>query len=510
MRRLRLSRFLSPMVGLLLLYLIGCSSTPGTNSSATSNRSTAPVSLSITDDPPSGVTVLFFQISLTAANLTPAAGSGTVSLLNNNTPIQIDVTQLQAISDFLSTANVTAGTYNSLALTFANPQLVIFNESDQTIASSCPVQTVCQLTPPVDNASMVTFSSTPFPLTLSAGNPLGLLLDFHLNRVIQSDLSVNLGATNGVTIRELPPMPPPGPQPFGFLFGTIQSVNASQNQFTVQTGWGGTFTVDVNSSTTYQNFPSSACSTSEFACVAGGDIVQVQVASVQPDNTLVAASVSYVQAASQQVVQGNVISLSTSSSGTVMTLLLHWSPNLNSLPWGGVAAVTVPSSATFSVDSGNFTIPSGLSFSSASDLLVGQNVQVAVVAGTLSNSGGTHHWTPPSVSFTTNSVELEPSQVSGTITAIDSSASTFTIATFPNFFAPWSNWNSSNPNWTPTQVTVDTTAQTTFQDLSPDSSAGLSTKTVVSVRGWIFATPGAATPSTQAAETVVDRANGYF
>jgi len=508
MRRLLLCCFLSPLLGLLLLYLVGCSSTPVTNSSASSNSSTAPVSLSITDDPPSGVTVLFFQISLTAATLTPAAGSGTVSLLNNNTPIQIDVTQLQAISDFLSTANITAGTYNSLALTFANPQLVIFNESDQAIASTCPVQTICQLTPQVDNAAPLTFSSTPFPLTLTAGNPLGLLLDFHLNQVIQSDLSVNLGVTNGVTIKELSP-PPSGP-PFGFLFGAIQSVDTSQNQFTVQTGWGGTFTVDVNSSTTYRNFPSSACSTGEFACLATGDIVQVQVASVQADNTLVAASVSYVQAASQQVVQGNVINLSTSSGSTVMTLLLHWSPNANSLPWGGVASVTVPSTATFSVDSGNFTIPSGLSFSSSSDLLVGQNVQVAVVSGTLSNSGGTHHWSPPSVSFTTNSVELEPSQITATITAIDSSASSFTVTTFPNFFAPWSNWNSSHPNWTPTQITVDTTSQTTFQDLSPDSFAGLSTNTVVSVRGWIFATPGAATPSTQAAETVVDRANGYF
>jgi Domain of unknown function (DUF4382) len=318
MSGLRRCRFLSPMVGLLLLSLIGCSSTPMTNSSASSNSSTAPVSLSITDDPPSGVTVLFFQISLTAANLTPVSGTGTVSLLNNNAPIQIDVTQLQAISDFLSTANIAAGTYNSLALTFANPQLVIFNESDQTIANTCSVGTVCQVTPQVDNASTLTFSSTLFPLTLTAGNPLGLLLDFRLNQVIQSDLSVNLGVTNGVTIKELLPLPPSLLPPFGFLFGTIQGVDASQSQFTVQTGWGGMFTVDVNSSTTYRNFPSSACSTSELACVATGDVVQVQVASVQADNTLVVASVSYVQAASQQVVQGNVISLSTSSGSTVM------------------------------------------------------------------------------------------------------------------------------------------------------------------------------------------------
>lgn len=197
MRRLRLSVCSCLVFGLLLLGLVGCSSTPVTNSSANGSASTALVSLSMTDDPPSGVTVLFFQISLTAAYLTPTSGSGNVSLLNNNTPIQVDVTQLQAITDFLSTAQVAAGTYKSLTLTFANPRLVIFNQSDQTIASTCPVQTVCQVTPQIDGSATLTFSTAPFPLTLTPGNPLGFLLDFHLNEVIQQDLSVNWESQTG-------------------------------------------------------------------------------------------------------------------------------------------------------------------------------------------------------------------------------------------------------------------------------------------------------------------------
>ena len=103
MRRLRVSLSL----GIMLLLLVACGQGPNSNTSAANNSSQ--VSLSITDEPPNGVTVLFFQVSLTAASLTPASGSS-VSLLTNNTPIQIDVTQLQAISAFLSTANVPAGT----------------------------------------------------------------------------------------------------------------------------------------------------------------------------------------------------------------------------------------------------------------------------------------------------------------------------------------------------------------------------------------------------------------
>ena len=503
-------------IGLILLFLAGCSQAPVTSTSPgptgtnnpTGTNSSGQVSLSMTDEPPSGVTVLFFQINLTAANLTPASGSSNVSLLSNNTPVQIDVTQLQAISAFLSTASVPTGTYNSLTLTFANPQLVIFNASDQAIASTCPLNSTCQLTPQLDNSSTLTFSSAPFPVSVAQNIPLGFLVDFHLNQVIQSDLSVNLGISNGVTVETLPPAPPIGPQPFGFLFGTVQSVNASQSQFTLQTRDARTFTIDVNSSTTYANFPSSVCTTSSLSCLAPGQIVKVQVGSVQADGTLLAAGISYVQAAAQLVVEGDIIGLSTSNGSTVMKLLLHWCPPDNSmLLFGGIASVTISPTATFSVDSDNFTIPAGLSFASASDLLVGQEVQVDVVAASLSNVASPAPWAPPTVSFTTDSVELEPSQVTGTITTINSSASTFTITTFPNFFVPWltANWVS----WTPTQITVETTSQTTYQGLSTDSFSGLETNSLVSVRGWLFSTSGP-TPSTLVAETVLGRPQGFF
>lgn len=130
----------------------------------------------------------------------------------------------------------------------------------------------------------------------------------------------------------------------------------------MQTRDGRTFTIDVNGSTTYENFPASGvCMTPNgFSCLASGQIVKVQVASVQADGTLLAAEVSYVQAATQQVVEGNIVGLSTPNGTTVMTLLLHWSPDPGPLPFGGVATVTVSSTATFSVDSDGFTIPAGL------------------------------------------------------------------------------------------------------------------------------------------------------
>jgi len=498
---MRTSLFLA--TGLVMFLLAGCGGGSMMNSQAV--NSTSQVSLSMTDDPPSGVTVLFFQIDLTAAALTPASGTGTVSLLNGTTPVEIDVTELQAISAFLSAANVPAGTYNNLTLTFANPQLVIFNASNTSFASTCAVGNVCQITPQVDNSATVTLSSSPFPVTVGMNTPVGFLVDFHLNNVIQPDLSVNLGVANGVTIKTLPPAPPSGFPPFGFVKGTVQSINASQNQFTLQTRDDRTFTIDVNSNTTYENFPTSICPMSAFSCLAAQQSVKVQVASVEGPGEVLAGEVDYIQQASQQTAEGNIIGLTTANGTTTMMLLLHWSRDDNHLPFGGIATVTVPSTATFSIDSGSFTIPSGLSFASATDLLMGQKVQVDVVAGSLTTANSMAKWSPPSVSFTTDSVELEPSEVTGTITAIGSSGSSFTITTMPDFFMAW-----SNHNWMPEQITVDTTSQTTYFNLNPANFMGLSTNSMVSVRGWLFNTPSGATPSTQVAETVVGRSDGFF
>ncbi len=497
----------------LCALLAGCGSnlTNSTSNPAPAANS-APVTLSMTDDPPAGVSVLFFQITLTDASLTPASSSSStspVSLLGS-TPVQIDVTQLQALSAFLSTANVTAGMYNSLSLTFASPQLVIFNASNTSIASSCAVGSVCEIAPSVDGSSTVSLTSAPFPVTISATSPLGFLIDFHLNTIIQSDLSVNLGVSNGVTVAELPPVIPPQPPRFGFVTGTVEMVNTSQSQFTLQTPWGKTFTFDTGTSTTYNDFPASACTTAGFSCLAQGQVVQVQVTGVQSGGVLTAGQITYVQAASQQTVEGTIIGY----NATQLKLLVHQNrSNDISFPLGGIAVVTIDKGATFSVDANGFTIPAGMVFAGIENLTRGQGVQVAVEPGTLTapnTSSNIIGWGPPSsITFTTNNIQLEPSQMSGTVTAIDSSASSFTLASFPSIaFGPWAPEAVQG-------ITVDTTAQTTYQGFSTDSFDGLADQDAVSVNGWLFETDNglldsAITPPVALAQTVTLHSFGMF
>jgi Domain of unknown function (DUF4382) len=466
-----------------------------------------PVSLTMMDDPPAGVNVLFFQVTLTSATLTQQSNGGPVALISM--PIQIDVTQLQALSAFLNTVNSGAGVYTGLNLTFANPQLVIFNASDAGLGSGCAVGSICQLTPSMQPTT-VALTAAPFPLTLSANNSLGLVVDFHLNTVIQPDLSVNLGATNGITVSQLPSTPG-GPPRFGYLRGTVEALHADSSAFTLQTAWGGTFWVTTNGSTTWNDFPSTACSTAGLGCLGVGQAVQVQVASVDSTTGLTAAQVTYLDTAGAQSAEGTVLFVTPpvtniANAPWMVEMILHTDPmNVTALPLGGLAQVQVDPAATFAVGANGFTMPSGLSFGTVHDVYAGQTIQAAIEPGTLTTSSTTptaSGWAPPpSVTFTTNSLQLEPSQMSGMISSIGTGsggAGNFSLGLNLAFLGfPAS-----------TAVTLDnvqTTAQTAYQGFTPDDFTGLAANQFVSVSGWVFAPANLAGAPTMVAQTVVLR-----
>jgi hypothetical protein len=422
---------------------------------------------------------------------------------------------------------VPEGTYTGMSLTFAtNPQLTIFNGSGATIgsgANACANNTVCQLTPATTPLTL-TFSTAPFPVTLTASTPLAFKLDIHLNTVIQPDLTVNLAAPNGVTISQLPPPNVAGGpiSRLGHLMGTIQGAmpysvmpNPYQIQSIVvlQTGDGRTFNIGVNSSTTY-SYPSSVCSTNNFACMAQGQIVKVEV-NLLPGGTLLASQVSYVQPAGQTVVQGNIIRLSTSGGNTLMDLILQKGPPTPTAtalpPFGHRATVTVPPvGVTYAVDSDSFTIPGGLTFTSASSLVVGQQVSVVVAPGSVITASNAPSSTaivgPAATTFTASSITLEPSQITGSVAAINAPALSFTLSTMPNFFVPPTAVTSSAPPIpAPVNITVQTTTATTFTGLTPDDLSGLAVNNIVSVGGWVFLTPSGTPKITLAAKAVLGR-----
>jgi hypothetical protein len=509
----RAAQFL--FIAVFLLFLSGCGSQSPVTTTPPTNPTPAdvPVSLTVTDTPPQGVTVLFFQLNLTGATLTSSTG-GSVSLYpgllqqNAYPAIPVNVTQLQTDSAFLASANVPAGTYTGLSLTFSsNSQLTIYNGSGAPIGG-CANNTVCQLTPSPSGLNP-TFNTAPFPITLAANSPLAFMLDIHLNTVIQPDLSVNLGATNGVTVSQLPTPPSGAPiSALGNLTGTIQSVNgmecesttcASSDSLTLQTGDGRTFNINVDSNTTY-NYPSSVCSADNFSCLAAQQIVNVAL-SLQTNGNLLASKVTYVQPPGQMVVEGNIIQVSTSGGNTIIDMISQQGPppppTASALPpFGQRVTVTVPpTGVTYFIDSGTFTLPNGLSFTGAADLSVGEEVSVVVAPGSVTTASGPNIpspsplpiTSPAPTTFTANSITLEPGQITGSVSGwapISASALTFTLSTYPNYFVPPSATAGVAPIPMPVNITVQATSATTFTN--PDSISGLAVGDVVSVKGWFF------------------------
>jgi len=462
---MRVPRAITVLMLLGFVFLAGCGSSSTTSVNQKPPAGMSNVSLTMGDTPPSGVTVLSFQIQVTGATL--ASSSGSVSILKE--PVEVEVTKLQTEAAFLSTAGVAAGTYQSISATFANAKLTIQNNSGAAIGS-CANGAVCELQPPI-NPAAVTYSSAPFPITLTANTPTGLKLDFNLNQSIQSDLSINptvtftqltVSADNGESEMEQ----------IDDLMGQVTAVSSANNQFTLQTGNGQTLTINVNSNTQFENLDSAGLANS-FASVQAGQTLEVNAA-LQSDGSLLATKVELKQtqteAAMQMGIEGTITSVDSATQFHMV--VLNEMEGMASIQPGNPVVVTIASGATFNIDMDGLTVPSGLTFAGASDLMVGQDVQVFLASG----STGTN--------VTTNQITLRMSQITASVSA--TSAAGFTLTGLPGLF--------TTAGITSIQVVVLPVTQ--YENVS--GLSGLSTGNSVSVRGLLFNTPG--TPTLIAAE----------
>src|ERR1700722_18127597 len=154
-------------MAVIALVFSGCGGTASnmsTNTPPASASQTSAVTLTVTDAPPAGVTVLSFEVTVNGAVLNP----GNVQLIAN--PQRIEVKQLETDSAFLSTMNVPAGTYQSITISVTNPELTVMNQSGAAIGN-CANNSVCHLEPAA--AGNVTFLSAPVPVLLAPNSPTG-------------------------------------------------------------------------------------------------------------------------------------------------------------------------------------------------------------------------------------------------------------------------------------------------------------------------------------------------
>jgi hypothetical protein len=445
-------------------------------------------SLTIHDNPPMGVTVLSFDIDVTGAALQPSDSSKQpVSMLSE--PEDIELEHLQTESALLASKSVPTGTYSSLMVSFANPHMTIQNQTPNPLtlgSQSCPSGQICEFDPKL-NQSSVTVQAAPFPITLTMNSPVVLKMDFNVDASVQAtDLSI----TPTVSLVQVPTTNSTGQQDDEDVevVGTISSP-PSGTTFMIQTGMNGpSYTISTDNNTQF-DFGTS-CSANNFSCLQKGQIVEVE-AKMQPDGSLLALEVKLFQPPNQISFAGTISSVS--SGGTSFQIVLFdeeaFGGEMGSFSMGIPLTINLATSPSFSIDSGGFMPPSGLSFASPADLMVGQEVRL--------HPTGLPSGMPPNVTVTVDQVQLEPSDVTGTVTASNTTSSpqTLTLGTLPSFFQ----------NAGVMSIQVDVLSNTRFETEEDRMVSGLSSFKMgdtVSVRGLLF--KNTSTP-TMVGEKVVDR-----
>jgi hypothetical protein len=469
------------IVGLILLT--DCGKAKRAGGSAGGGGNTAPMSIIVTDTPPSGLDVLSFQITITGATLQP----GNVSLITASQTLEL--TQLQTDHALLTTANVPVGTYTSMVLTFANPSMTVFN-TGTPIASTpvCKTNAFCTIQPKL-NAVSVTISTTPFPLPATLNTPVGLLLDLNVNNLVQNTgAAVDPTATGAVRVTTLASVQATTElDRLNDVVGKLTTVGT--NQFVLTTSNGNALTVNTDTTTKFF-FPTKVCAANNFTCLIAGQILSAQV-SLHGDGSLHAVAVNFEDSAGAQEIEGEIVSFpaGAASGTTEFNVVVHQAvPSNATMPVGGTAFVTIEDSTTlttFLIDNGGFTLPGGVSFASATDLVIGQEVLVRVGS---SSSG---------LAISSSRLILRPAQITAAIFLVDTGNARFTVNTLPSLFS------SATPS-TITQIMVQTTSQTVFINptVNQPGLTGLAAGQPVSTGGFLFNTPSGTAPVTQAAQTV--------
>jgi len=440
----------------MVLALSGCGSysSSSTTMYPPPTGQSAMVTVTVTDTPPAGVTVLSFELTVNGATLNP----GNVPLVY--TPAKIEVKQLETESAFLSTFGVPAGTYQSVTFNLTNPELTILNQSGAAIGS-CANNAICELKPAV--AGNVTFSGAPFPITLTSGTPAGFQVDVNVANLITNTLTVDFNATGVLSVAQLPlpGHPMDHLDDLNDLIGTVQSLDTTNSKFTLHTA-NGDFPVQANSGT---QFEFESCAANNFTCLQNGLVVKVD-AEVMAGGVFLAHKIEFEDDAADDELEGVVFKIDDGAHFEMVVLgELRSVTNVN---LGNPIVVTL-SNPTFEVKNDGLNVPSGLqgAFQSATDtsqLLPGQVVEIRAAAPA---SAG------PPIAVTANRVRLRMSQFTATVTGAPAPPN-FVLGSLPGLFTTAGI----------TSIGVQTSSATQFEGVT--SVSALADQNVVSVRGLLF------------------------
>ncbi|MGA7524557.1 MAG: DUF4382 domain-containing protein [Acidobacteriaceae bacterium] len=233
----RFTRYASPLA-LAVLLAAGCgdTSTPVQNQ----NVPTAPAFVIGTDAPVAGV--VSFSAQIQSIDAIDASGNS-VSLLSG-TPT-VDFARYNGLQTLLDMNDVPAGTYTQIAVTFGTATIGYL----QTASGAAPS---IQTEPAIFDSSSYT-ATLANPLVVAQTGPVGIRLDFRLDKSIEVDSSGQITGHVNPTL-DIRAVDPSGSGAYidEFTAGVV-SVNTTAQSFVIQGPHGHNFTVNVNGQTEWDN-----------------------------------------------------------------------------------------------------------------------------------------------------------------------------------------------------------------------------------------------------------------
>jgi hypothetical protein len=396
-----------------------------------------------------------FEITVTGITLNP----GNVSVLPQ--PVEIELTSLQMAPEMIRLAqNIPAGSYTSITLTLANPEIKFCPEGIQ-----CTDQTVLEVSPPLQTSSVtinIGFSVVAAQLT-------ALVIDFDLRASVLTDAGGNITGINPTLTASLVNVAGDVGE-FEDEIGRVVSVNATNQTFVFEpfsSCQQVTITTDI--STVFEDFGrASPPLVDEFASLQVDQIVEVD-ADLRVDGTFLAEKVELEDSSMEDEIEGLIIDVFRDSNGNVNAfdlVLFDVAPCTAALPVDDIFTVNVPQdgSVRFQTDEDDLTIAPTL-FDGPEDLEVGQKVDVDPVEDLATIT--------TAFPLIAQKIKLEDQTIRGTV-ASSPGATTFELIPAADLFR--------DPN---NSITVQVSSVTRF-DSPLTGIADLQVNQQVRVKGLLF------------------------
>ncbi len=396
-----------------------------------------------------------FEITVTGITLNP--GNVQVSLPAGG--VRLELTSLQITTDLIRLdQNIPAGTYTSVDLTLANPEIKFRDDTGAIVEledTQLPLQT-----------SSVTINVS---FSIVQGQLTALLFDFDLRAMVITDAGGNITGVNpsgNIAVSLVNVAGDVGE--FEDEIGRVVSINATDSTFDFEPFSScQQVTITTDTATVFEDFAPLA---NVFASLQVDQIVEVD-ADLRVDGTFLAEKIEFEDDAMEDEIEGLIVEIPAGARDAVTgavsqfkMVLFDVAPCTATLPADDIFTVnvsTTPGVVDFRIDEDDLSVDPAL-FDGPEDLEVGQKVDVDPVEALGTNP------------ITAEKIKLEDQTIRGTVNGSPAA---------PNFeLSPGSSLFTDPDN----SITVRTSSVTEFDDSLPLDVASLLVNQAVRVRGLLF------------------------